>query len=114
MSGFIEWEYPCPSCNKLKAMLDVGRITENIHCSDCGYYSNKEIINDKWVTINKGYVVDTWTDEGTIDNHKRITISIDEYKDWKQECIKQKTGHKPFYKVNGKRTPFVDDDDLPF
>ncbi len=81
MSGFIEWEYPCPSCNKLKAMLDVGRITENIHCSDCGYYSNKEIINDKWVTINKG--------------------------------IKQKTGHKPFYKVNGKRTPFVDDD-LPF
>ena len=49
MSGFIEWEFPCPQCKQLTAVLDTGKITEELTCNndECGYSHSFELTDNR-------------------------------------------------------------------
>ena len=63
MSGFIEWEYPCPQCKQLTAVLDTGKVTEELICNNdkCGYSHSFELTDKGWKGhSNYGHCDDLW------------------------------------------------------
>ena len=99
MSGFIEWEFPCPQCKQLTAVLDTGIITEELTCNndECGYSHSFELTDKGWKElkdINGRYATTT------ILHNEEISDIYDTLKEQVSKNIKIENTLQEFIKLS--------------